>query len=153
MMEQLVVLVTSVALEVLHVKTPFDLTVISLESEVGEAISTLSSLVPDAACLHSFADTLAGKEVAAFTSNTLVVIVGLAVLDLAISILQLEGTIAFLADMINLILAAQDRVHDTDVVVERVSVGTVGTGLFLLVGEFHTILNGHDTTTSSDEEA
>ena len=151
-MEQLVALITLGALEVLHVKTSLNLTVVSLESEVREAVSALSSLVSDASSLHPLANTLTGKEVATFTSNTLVVVVGLAVLNGAVSIFQLEGAVAFLANMLNFILASQDGVHDADVVVEGVSLSTVRTGLFFFIGEFNAILNGHNATTSFEEE-
>ena len=152
-MEKLVVLVTPGALEVFQVEAALNLAVTALESEVGEAVGALSSLVPDAAGLGPLADALFGEEVAALTGNALVVVVGLAVLDLAVFVFQLEGAVARLADVINLVLAPQDGVHDADVVEEGVALGTVGTGLSLLVGEFHAILNGYDAFIGSEEEA
>ena len=138
-----VFLVASLAFQVLELEAAFDFAGASLECEVGKAVGALSSLVPDTSSLHSLADALRGEEEAAFASNTLVVIVGLAVLDLAISTdLKFEGFVAFFADVVFLVFAAQDGVHHTDVAVETVSVGTFSADLPLAVGELDTVFDG-----------
>ena len=137
-----VFLVANFAFQVLDLKASFDFAGTSLECEVGKAVGALSSLVPDTSSLHSLADALRSEEEAAFASNTLVVVVGLAVLDLAISTdLKFEGFVAFFADVINLIFAAQDGVHHTNVAVETVSVGTFSADLPLAVRELDTVFD------------
>ena len=93
----------------------------------------MSSLVSDTPSLHSLANSLRGQEVSALTSNAFVIVVLLAVLDFAVSVFKFVWFVTFLADMVNFILASQDGVHDTDVVVETKSVSTVGAGLFLFI--------------------
>ena len=103
---ELILFWASCALKVVHIKASFNFTVISLESEVGKAVSALSSLVSDTSSLHSFADSLGSQEVSTFTGHTFIVIVGLAVLDFAVSIFKFVRFITFLANMINFIFAS-----------------------------------------------
>ena len=137
-----VFIIADLAFQVLELDASFDFAGASLECEVGKAVGALSSLVPDTSSLHSLADAIRGKEEATFASNTLVVVVGFAVLDLAISTdLKFEGFVAFFADVVNLVFAAQDGVHHTDVAVETVSVGTFSADLPLAVGELDTVFD------------
>lgn len=125
----------------MEVQTPFDFTLVALESEVGKAVSALSSLVTNTAGIHGLADSLVSEEESTLAGHTFVVVVGLAVLDVAVSVVEGEGLVALLADVIDFTLAAQDGVLDADVVVETEAFVAISADLPLMVREFHTILD------------
>ena len=83
--------------------------------------------------MHSLADSLGSQEVSTLAGDTLVVVIGLAVLNFAVSVFKFVRFVAFFANMINFISASQDGIHDTDVVVETEAMSTVSAGLFLSV--------------------
>lgn len=146
--DQVVLIRASVALKILEVQASFNFTLAAFESEVGKTVSALASLVTNATGVHGFANSLVGKEESTLAGNTIVVVVGLAVLNVAVSVVEVEGLVALLADVVNFVLASKDGVLDTNVVVKTEAFGTVSAGLSFVVREFDTILNGFNARAS-----
>lgn len=147
-----VVLRASGALQIFDVLAAFDFALAALEPEVREAVSALSSLVADAAIFHGLADAFSSQEESAVAGDTFVVVVGLAVVDFAVAVAENEWLVAFFADVIDFILAAEDRVYDADVVVETVAVCAIGADLLSLISEFSAVLDGLDASSSFQEK-
>ena len=105
-------------------------------------------MVTHTAGIHSLAHSLVSEEESALEGHTFIVIVGLAVLDIAVAVVEGEGLVAFLADVFDFILAAKDGVLDADVVVETEAFVAISADLSLMVGEFHAIFDGLNARTS-----
>lgn len=104
----IVLLIAFLAVQAFKINTAFHITGTSLEFIVGKTVSALTSLIPHTPKFHSLADSIDCKIVSALTGSTSILVVGLAVADIAISIVKSKGFDAFFADVVDLILASQD---------------------------------------------
>lgn len=139
--EVIVVLALS-ALQVFNVLASLDLADGALESEVRETVGTLTSLISNASGVHSLADPIRSQKETTIAGNAFIVVVSLAVVDLTVAVPESEWFKAFFADMVELILATEDRVHVANVVVETVAVSALSASLPRIFSEFGTVLDG-----------
>ena len=139
---QLIIFLTVGAFQLFEFKAALDHTLTSFQSEIRKTISALTSLVSNATSFHRFADASLGQEEATITSNAFIVVVSLAVMDLAITVSQNERSVTLFADVIDLVFATQNRVHHANVVVKTVASSTVGTSLARCVGKVGALFDG-----------
>jgi hypothetical protein len=130
------------ALQVFNVLASLDLADGALESEVRETVGTLASLISNASGVHSLADPIRSQKETTIAGNAFIVVVSLAVVDLTVAVPESEWFKAFFADMVELILATEDRVHIANVVVETVAVSALSASLPCIFSEFGTVLDG-----------
>ena len=132
----------------IHLHAAFNRALASFQREVDEAISALPSLISHAAQLHTFAVSLSSQIVPALASSTAVVVIGLAVRNSAVAIVEREKRVALLANVIDLIFAADYRILNTEVVVKTESLLAVGTDCSASVDELDTIFDGFRASSS-----
>ena len=137
----IIIIGTGFALEVVELSAAFDLAFVSFQLEVRKTICALSSLISDASCRNRLADAIGSQEVSAITSNTFIVVVGLAVIDFTVSIVEFEGFVALVTNMIDFMFAAKNGIHNTDVIVEAVATLAGCTDLSSWVLEVLTVFN------------
>lgn len=123
----------------------------SFQCEVDEAVSALASLVSDAPRLHLFTLSFSSQIIAALAGHTAVVVVGLAVVNDAMAVLQGEQRVALLADMIHFLLAAENGVFHAVVVVKTEALSAAHADCSVLIGEFVAIFDCFQATSSIEE--
>lgn len=146
--DQIVVSRATNAFHFVKLLAAFNLTLTSFESEIWKAVGTLTSLVSNTACLHWFTKTLISQVETTLASNTFVVVISLAMMNLTVSVVKDEGLVAFLAHMVHLIFAAQNGIHHTDVVVQAEAMGTVSANLSWFICKFYAVFDGFFTRSS-----
>lgn len=110
-------------------------------------------MVPHASWLHFLAGAIVTEVKPAFTGDAFVFIVTLAIFDLTISIVQVEGAVAFRADVVDLLPATQHQVAHAEVVDQAVvrSTGAAdGAGLVCIC---EAVLDGDGADSAIQNEA
>ena len=125
---------------------------VALESEIGKAVGTGSSLVSQTSGRHFRASPSVGDETAAVAGRASEIVVGSAVLDFAVAVLQGKGAVTLLASVVDLLLAAEDGVQETGVVDQRVVLGALHADFVGVIEVLDAILDALRTSSILQDE-